>query len=1336
MIQFCLKLGNGSFHRIALLLLVMGLIPMSERLFGQTNPLAPAYGFNIFVQNNVSIGPADVEGGFAAGGNFTFSPNGLSNYAGNANAGGVGNAYGTVSGTKYATVIGGNINWTGSVDHFDFNLNTTGALMKFGSVNGGTYASNRITNGSKFLNINGTHAAQNTTASFVQTGIINFSSEFATLTATSSCLSGLAQTIADPTSSSYSVTLATGLNVINITGAQLTSLSDFNVTNASSSRYLVINVNAAGSYTLSSLNQNFVSSAPYVLWNFYNATTLSVERLVGSLLAPLADVTKPVGANNIDGQVVAKSYTQLAGETHIASLNFNVTCGSSPTCTISTGGTIAADQTICSGGDPVAFTSSAAASGNGTITYQWQSSTSSTSTGFSNISGATSITYDIPSGLTQTTYYRRVATNTITGGATCTANSNALTVTVNTPPAIAECEARINGTWTVLANCVASVCPGNSLSLSVNPGTYPAGYTQSWSGPNGFTATGNDALVANSVTAANAGTYTFTVSNGVCSVSKTITVEVCCDAKITSLFFYHTNNDGNDIEISEGGILDINDLLSSYNLRATASGSNLSSVKFTVTGTSGGSSGTRTDGSSPYSYPTGSTTAFTASNLTVGSYSVKVEALNSGGTVCHDTTITFSVADIVPLTCNCPNNLVLNPSFEGTGAGITTNWTTSSGSTLIAATGTAGVTPPCGNDYAIFSYDGSSGSTPGSTRRFWQVINVGASMPAGSTITFAAFAGIGTPSGNHAASTSCGQNLMIEYYNGASLIRRDVSSNITNNIYSGAGPGFLPYSVTGIIPSNATSIRIGGEADCQFLKFDGACLQVECTNVAAGTDGSTSVCENSTTSINLFSLITGEDTGGTWSRLTGSGGTFTAGAGTYTPAAGATTSTFKYVLLGSCSNDTSVATVTIKPAPLPVIITGSNTACAGQPVQFCAEIVSGIQYYEWDFGTGATPSTSKNRCENVVWSTTGAKTISLYYIMLNGCTTNTITYNLTVNNTPNAGTDGSTTVCANSTTSINLFSLITGEQTGGTWSKVSGTGGTFSAGAGTFMPTSATTSVFRYVVNGTSPCPNDTSLATVNITPTFTLGDFVWYDQNNNGIQDGGEPGLGSVTVRLYDDQDNNNIPDGLAIQTTSTSPSGAYSFTGICQGRYIVSIVTPSGYIQSITTATSADPNNATANDNNGIAIYNTTELRSNDINLTADNPRVDFGLIGTGSIGDLVFKDNDGNGLQGGVGETGISGVIVTLTYTINGSNFTVKDTTDANGIYTFNNLPPGTYNVNFGTPSGYSATTANAGGNSSNSNTTDTNDSDPTGGNVTGIVLAAGENNLGIDAGFNQT
>jgi hypothetical protein len=53
-----------------------------------------------------------------------------------------------------------------------------------------------------------------------------------------------------------------------------------------------------------------------------------------------------------------------------------------------------------------------------------------------------------------------------------------------------------------------------------------------------------------------------------------------------------------------------------------------------------------------------------------------------------------------------------------------------------------------------------------------------------------------------------------------------------------------------------------------------------------------------------------------------------------------------------------------------------------------------------------------------------------------------------VNNQPDAGTDGNTTVCESSVSSIDLFSLITGEDTGGTWSRLTGTGGTFNAAAG------------------------------------------------------------------------------------------------------------------------------------------------------------------------------------------------------------------------------------------------------------------------------------------------
>lgn len=90
-----------------------------------------------------------------------------------------------------------------------------------------------------------------------------------------------------------------------------------------------------------------------------------------------------------------------------------------------TGGTVAADQTICSGGDPTAFTESSAATGSGTLSYEWKSSTD----GYSGVLG-TSATYNAPAGLNATTTYRRIITSTV-GSVGCTANSNDIIVTVN-----------------------------------------------------------------------------------------------------------------------------------------------------------------------------------------------------------------------------------------------------------------------------------------------------------------------------------------------------------------------------------------------------------------------------------------------------------------------------------------------------------------------------------------------------------------------------------------------------------------------------------------------------------------------------------------------------------------------------------------------------------------------------------------------------------------------------------------------------------------------------------------------------------------------------------------
>jgi hypothetical protein len=93
-------------------------------------------------------------------------------------------------------------------------------------------------------------------------------------------------------------------------------------------------------------------------------------------------------------------------------------------------GAIAADQAICSTGDPAALTSPTNASGPGTITYQWQSNTTGCGDAFTDIPGATGSTYDPPVTST-TTYFRRVATSTLNGVA-CTANSNCVTVSINT----------------------------------------------------------------------------------------------------------------------------------------------------------------------------------------------------------------------------------------------------------------------------------------------------------------------------------------------------------------------------------------------------------------------------------------------------------------------------------------------------------------------------------------------------------------------------------------------------------------------------------------------------------------------------------------------------------------------------------------------------------------------------------------------------------------------------------------------------------------------------------------------------------------------------------------
>ena len=91
-------------------------------------------------------------------------------------------------------------------------------------------------------------------------------------------------------------------------------------------------------------------------------------------------------------------------------------------------GIVGQNQIVSSGDDVAAFTSIQDATGVGGVTYQWQKSTTSATAGFADIGGATSATFD-DGTITQTTYYRRVATS-VTNSCSTESTSNVITVTV------------------------------------------------------------------------------------------------------------------------------------------------------------------------------------------------------------------------------------------------------------------------------------------------------------------------------------------------------------------------------------------------------------------------------------------------------------------------------------------------------------------------------------------------------------------------------------------------------------------------------------------------------------------------------------------------------------------------------------------------------------------------------------------------------------------------------------------------------------------------------------------------------------------------------------------
>ncbi|MBI1184551.1 choice-of-anchor A family protein [bacterium] len=445
-----------------------------------------ALGFNVFVKNNVTLSTNETEGAIAMGGNLTL--NGSYTVAGHT----AGTFKDAGDANASALVIGGSIYYTSGSginvvnNGFVKLCNTTGSNIYDWDVMNNHAMNTRIAAGSMNSNPR-INLSVYQSATSVNKCPIDFSNAFGRLENTALSLAACSNNIsllpADANNPSASpdrkrIQLAANTkNVLNITWNDLAALSEITFNNQpSATSTLIVNVNNTGSGSATWSVPNFAGigdqHGQYIIWNFYNTTSLTLTgggTLKGTLLAPLADVVDN-NSGNIDGQLIAKSFVHNGGEMHNYLFNANVLgCNSSCTSEITNN-----EVVICSGS-----TTTLKASGGGT--YSWSN-------------GAHTQQIEVGAG---------IYTVTVTGSNGCTATK---TISVIESPAM-----------TIAGNVTNATCTGStngSINVSTTGGTAPLTYK--WS--NGATT--------KDLSNIGSGTYTVVVTDAVgCTASKTFTVE-------------------------------------------------------------------------------------------------------------------------------------------------------------------------------------------------------------------------------------------------------------------------------------------------------------------------------------------------------------------------------------------------------------------------------------------------------------------------------------------------------------------------------------------------------------------------------------------------------------------------------------------------------------------------------------------------------------------------------------------------------------------------------------------------------------------------------------------
>jgi gliding motility-associated-like protein len=321
-------------------------------------------------------------------------------------------------------------------------------------------------------------------------------------------------------------------------------------------------------------------------------------------------------------------------------------------------------------------------------------------------------------------------------------------------------------------------------------------------------------------------------------------------------------------------------------------------------------------------------------------------------------------------------------------------------------------------------------------------------------------------------------------------------------------PGVYTYTLAGgnICPASSATVTV-----------------TESGSPNAGTDAVLDVCADDQ-AIDLITLLGGADPGGTWSGPVAFTGIFDPSIhpdGVYT---------YSIAAVAPCLPDDATVNISVSPSP-DAGTNGDMVICATSGP---TNLFDGLGGSPQPGGTWAGPAGVSSGMYDPAIDAPGVFT---YTVQGSGsCGSATATVTVTETDAPDAGDDGSISVCSSEAPFDLVSSLGGAPDAGGTWS---GPAGNFS---GTFDPASHPGGVYTYTIDAPAPCVADQATVTVTLEAAANAGTDASIDvcSSSAPVDLFLALGAGAGTGGTW------NGPDGNSTGTfdPSTGTPGIYTYT------------------------------------------------------------------------------------------------------------------------------------------------------------------------------------------------